>query len=347
MAGKAPLAVFRADASVRIGGGHVVRCLALAEELVSRGWVVAFCATTETFEVAPDLAVFSSNGTIDQRDAGAARGVWDHWPGGASLLVVDHYKLDAPFEAALRDFARVILVVDDFPTRRHSADILVDTTLGRRASEYDGVVSGRALCGADYAMLRQPFRRARALAQTSKHADNSNQRALISLGLTDPDDATSFILESIKGIIDNVDIVLGERAPHRDRIAALAERTSGWRFHSQLSAGDMADLLSKVDFVVGAAGSAAYERCCLGKASFLLQTVTNQSGNIAALVKAGVARSLGIFGDVSARSVHEVIAATIKDRGALAHMGETAANLVDGNGVIRVVDAVEAALAVA
>jgi UDP-2,4-diacetamido-2,4,6-trideoxy-beta-L-altropyranose hydrolase len=216
------LAVIRTDASAHIGGGHVVRCLALADELVSRGWTVAFCATKETFEVAPELAAFPRSISADlmsERDADRMR---QNWPEGVDLLVIDHYGLGALFEAELRDFARLILVVEDFPRRKHVSDILVDTTLGRCANEYSELFSGIALCGADYALLRQPFRSARVLITRSKRPEFDVSRVVVSLGLTDPDNATEFVLDSIRGLVDSVDIVLGERAPHRMRIAELA-----------------------------------------------------------------------------------------------------------------------------
>jgi UDP-2,4-diacetamido-2,4,6-trideoxy-beta-L-altropyranose hydrolase len=344
MVDEALLAVIRADASGRIGGGHVTRCLALADELVSRGWTVAFCATKETFEVVPELAAFPGSTSVDHLDERGADQMRRHWAEGASVLVVDHYGLGASYEVAVRDFARIILVVDDFPSREHRSDVLVDTTLGRCASEYTGLFSGVALCGVDYALLRQPFRATRALMSGPKRSENASSRTVVSLGLTDPDNATGFVLDSIRGLVDKVDIVLGERAPHRQRIAELADRTPGWRFHTQLPAAEMAALLAEADWVVGAAGSSAYERCCLGKPTFLLQTAENQSGNVAALVEEGVARALGIFGKVSVSATRQVILQSLADWEGMERMGEKAANLVDGNGVIRVVNAVETAL---
>jgi UDP-2,4-diacetamido-2,4,6-trideoxy-beta-L-altropyranose hydrolase len=106
----------------------------------------------------------------------------------------------------------------------------------------------------------------------------------------------------------------------------------------------MAALLTQADLVVGAAGSSAYERCCLGKPTILLQTAENQSGNIAALVRAGAARTLGKFGGVSTGAAREVIIETLKDLGSLDRMAVKAASLVDANGVLRVVDAIETSL---
>ena len=49
------LAVFRTDASVKLGSGHIVRCLSLADALSSDGWLCQFAVSQETLRVFPAL----------------------------------------------------------------------------------------------------------------------------------------------------------------------------------------------------------------------------------------------------------------------------------------------------
>ena len=149
-----PLAVFRCDGSTAIGGGHVRRCLTLADALGEAGWARAFAVGAETLAVIPGLAeavdqVAVLEGPVDDEPAQIAEafgGTWD-------LLVVDHYRRDARFEAGCRPWAERILVIDDLADRRHDADFLLDQTLGRKPADYAARVPPRCrvLTGSRYA----------------------------------------------------------------------------------------------------------------------------------------------------------------------------------------------------
>ena len=97
--------VFRCDANAKIGGGHAMRCLALADELARQGWRCTFTVRDGTRQTVPALS--SSGHTIVKIDAAAPdEADWLTANGGpCDLLVVDHYERNSDFEAACRPVA--------------------------------------------------------------------------------------------------------------------------------------------------------------------------------------------------------------------------------------------------
>lgn len=341
-------AVFRCDASQTIGGGHVVRCMALAGALREAGWTVRFAVSDETPRTVRELDVaFPASLTgMDAGGSDVAR-LRSEWPGSVDLLVVDHYGLGETFEQAAGGWARRILAIDDFPNRRHHCTHLVDTTHGRRADEYAGLVPSGAklMCGSSYAMLREPFRRRRASEPSKTRAEADRLAALVTFGMTDAPDATGLALRGLlplAGMIDAV-VVLGASAPHAATVADLLRGGApSWRLVTDADAATMAALTAEADLVIGAPGSASYERCCLGKPALLLQLADNQAGNAASLVAAGAAELLGSIPGVTAADVEKAVRRLVGDPDRLAAMGAAAAKVTDGRGVERIVAALGA-----
>ena len=121
------LAIFRADANRSIGGGHIMRCLALADALVERGWRCVFAVSAETTATVPhlkraqhDIHILSA---VEEGDPAALLSTATE---GCQLLVIDHYGLGAHYEAGCRSLTRQILVIDDLADRAHDCDLLLD-----------------------------------------------------------------------------------------------------------------------------------------------------------------------------------------------------------------------------
>ena len=285
------LAVFRCDASARIGAGHVMRCLTLADALAETGWTCAFASRAPTADMLPALAE-PPHHHLELDDEAEADALAARWPGGCDLLVVDHYRRDSAFETACRPWARRIMAIDDMPDRRHDCDILLDQNLGRRANDYDGLVPDpcRRLAGARYALLRPQFAAARRSAIRRREVGGPPRRILVSLGATDPDNVTATVLRSL-GEADlpaEIDVVLGRAAPHLETIRALALGLPG-RVTVHAGVDDMAILMKEADIAVGAAGSSSWERCCLGLPTVLLVIADNQRPGAVGLADAGAA----------------------------------------------------------
>jgi UDP-2,4-diacetamido-2,4,6-trideoxy-beta-L-altropyranose hydrolase len=331
-------ATFRADASSGMGSGHVMRCLALADDLRATGWDCAFAVRPGSLEAAPALAlsgheVLTLDGTAGQ-DAGA---IERRWPEGSDWLIVDHYGLDDIFERACRPWAKRIMVIDDLANRRHDCDVLLDQTLNRAATDYDGLVPpacSQAL-GTRYAVLRPEFAALRPTALASRRYEAAALRLLVSLGGTDPDNATSLVLDAVaaSGLESAVDVVVGGGSPWLAHVAGRVAEIPGARLH--VGPRNMGALMAAADLAIGAAGTSSWERCCLGLPTIMLVLADNQRENAKQLAAAGAVRCVAQSGEALVADVAALIRELAGDRAALRQMSAQAAALCDGQGALR------------
>ena len=335
------LAFLRADASSTLGGGHIFRCLTLADALADSGWRCTFVCKPGTREVVPALGR-SRHDIVDLHGPDESSFLQALRPSGADLLIVDHYGLDAKLEAACRPWVRRILVIDDGLGRDHDCDILLDQNLGADPSTYHSHVPDRChlLLGPNFALLRPQFSTARAGALARHLAKRPVQRLLISLGAADPAKLASRVVAAIAGLPLEIDVVLGSASAQEQAIHELASRL-GLSVRVHVDVTDMAALMSAADLAVGASGSTSWERCCLGLPSLIVVLAENQQDIAASLDRAGAALDLGMADTVSIQKLTAALEMLYHDEGRCFAMAERAAAICDGEGARRVMEVLE------
>ncbi|MGE3302106.1 MAG: UDP-2,4-diacetamido-2,4,6-trideoxy-beta-L-altropyranose hydrolase [Hyphomonadaceae bacterium] len=279
--------VFRADAGAALGGGHVMRCLTLAHALARRGAVCRFVSLRGSDAYAPALAAsgFSTSWVDNALDTAEAANAM----GRADAVIVDHYDLGAQAEAAFRQSGGKIIAIDDLADRAHACDVLIDHTLGRTARDYAGRVpeEARLLLGPRYAFVRPEFQQARTHALARRRADGPVRRILVSMGLTDVGGVSLPAVEAALAAAPGaaVDVVLAAQAPSRAALEARAAIEP--RVRVLPANADMCALMAEADMAIGAGGTTAWERCCLGLPSVVLVVAENQVLNAGRLAAAG------------------------------------------------------------
>ena len=253
------------------------------------------------------------------------------------LLVVDHYGLDWVSESSFRGQVRRVLVIDDLANRGHDCDVLVDQTLGRSRDDYIPLVpeSATILTGSRYALLRPGFAELRT-SGLSRRRDRV-RRVFVSLGGSSAQHLSAALAGSAAEAFPDAEVVVAMSAGALG--AADVQRlasSSGNRVTLQTDA-DMAREMTAADLAIGGSGTTAWERCCLGLPSLMVVLADNQAGIAAALEHAGAARR--IASDVDSTEMRRVVASLD-----LAAMSAAAARACDGEGVSRVLEAVEATL---
>ena len=312
---------FRTDASRQIGSGHVMRCLALAAELKSRGAQITFVCRALPEHYA-SLIAQAGHSLVDGEAVPRDSAPWD-W------LVVDHYALDARWEREQRSLARKILVIDDLD-RRHDCDVLLNQNLVRDAADrYAGRVPAgcELLLGPRFALLRPEF----ALMREAAVEPRAASRVLVMFGGADPADLTSRCVNLLAkiGFAGHVDVVAGPLyQPSRDLRSVTLHRAPS----------NMAQLMVQADFAIASPGVSSLERCVVGLPTVAIAFAENQEAPAEALAAAGAHWYAGPAASVSDDYLAAVLRHALEDANARTAMRSAALAVCDGRGAKRVAD---------
>lgn len=295
--------VFRCDASIQIGTGHVMRCLTLADELSRQGAESFFICRQHDgnlIEVLRQrgyqvyvlpLESYSANelqdtqlvhadwlATTQHRDAelscSIVQAIQPDW------LIVDHYALDESWEKRLHLYCKKLMVIDDLADRKHDCDLLLDQNFGRNPQDYAAYINEdcELLCGSNYALLRPEFAEWRSYSLKQRQ-HNKLASILINLGGVDKDNITTKILKVLqtKSLPDHcsITIVMGSTSPWIELVKQQAAIMQ-WLTVVKVGVDNMAEIMANSDLAIGAAGATSWERCCLGLPTIILVLADNQ-----------------------------------------------------------------------
>ncbi len=352
----------RADASLQIGTGHVMRCLTLADTLRENGATVRFVCRTLPDSLAAlirdhghavvllseatgaTVSLLTSDapphaawlGVSQEQDANDTKQALEGH-GRYDWIIVDHYGLDARWETAVRPCAKGLFVIDDLADRPHDCDVLLDQNYYEdMASRYDGLAPASCirLLGSRYALLRGEFN---TLRKTVSARDGAVRRLLVFFGGMDSSNVTSVTLDAIADLDRHameVDVVIGGGHPARE---AIQRRCNTMNIRCHVQTPHMAELMAAADLAVGAGGTATWERCALGLPTMVLCLADNQRQLIRDGSRAGLVYAPDIDADdVEGQRLH---LNALLNNAALRHLiSRNCLKAVDGLGTSRVAE---------
>ncbi|MBP0001026.1 MAG: UDP-2,4-diacetamido-2,4,6-trideoxy-beta-L-altropyranose hydrolase [Cyanobacteria bacterium SID2] len=339
--------VIRADASARMGTGHIMRCLALAQALqADRGQPVFAVAistpaiekrlTSEGMQVIP-LKVRPGSPEDSRETAALTRRLKARW------VVVDGYHFQDEYQRILKQSQLRLLWIDDLASTRHYyADFVLNQNISADERWYrNREPYTQLLLGTRYTLLRREFwlwrGRQRAVPPTAR-------RLLVTLGGSDPDNVTLKVLRALGHLnIEalEVTVVVGGSNPHYNSLKAAA---SSLRFpvNWQWNASNMPELMAKADMAIAAGGSTCWELAFMGLPSILLILADNQRAMATGLAAAGCAVNLGWHEEVTETEIATTVARLSRSRSDRSRMMGVGQQLVDGKGAHTVVRHLEA-----
>ncbi|MGM8366482.1 UDP-2,4-diacetamido-2,4,6-trideoxy-beta-L-altropyranose hydrolase [Virgibacillus sp. W0181] len=350
---------FRVDSSTKIGSGHVIRCLTLAEELKENSHNVYFICRAHQgnlnqkilekgFQLynledlaqnmpvsdqprhASWLGVTQAQDSIETQKALQSIEIQFDW------IIVDHYALDEAWEKEIRVKIPNIMVIDDIADREHDCDILLDQNYYQNAnSRYKNLVPSncKLLLGPKYALLRDEF----VELHNKQKEKKKHSTALVFYGGSDPTNETMKALKAIKGKEITTHVVVGPSNPNKDLIKEH-RNNENVIFHYNINY--MAKLMHEVDFAICAGGSTTWERYCLGTPAILTAIAYNQIEVCENVHKLGIDHYIGEHDTITQHTIAKEINSFITNKD-IPSLSKKAKRIVDGYGKNRIIELLE------
>ena len=336
------IVLFRVDASPELGLGHLQRCLSLATALRQLKAACVFL-TNESTSASERVARFG----FDCRTVGAA----ESWGADdvertlamaasqeCSAIVVDSDYEGADYLGQLRSAGFYVCAIEDVAPHPFPCQMVVNGDAHAYQLHYDST-SGDTLfiLGPKYSILGADFWHV-----PSRTVRDGVQNILVTLGGADPYNLTPRILDSLDKLPGRFTItaITGPFFKNQSEVESAARCAQ--RQVSLVHAPDSTcELMIEADLAISAGGQTMYELACVGGPTIAVRIASNQDGQLQVFDEAGFALPIGHADDDNiASNIGDAVKALLPDFKSRAAMAAAGQRLVDGQGAMRVAQAI-------
>lgn len=333
--------LIRTDASPKIGTGHLMRCLALAQAHQEIGGSTIFAMARkppalverlklEGMEIA-QLSVVPGSPEDAQTTASLAQEL------GCNRVVVDGYHFGAEYQKILKNSSLILLFIDDYRSANHYyANWVLNQNIHASETLYQNREScTQLLLGTRYTLLRREFLQWQGW---QREIAPKASKILVTLGGGDPDNVTNKVIQALQQIgseMLEVIIVVGGANPHYEQLQFYCQAL---RFLVRFvrNATDMPELMAWADIVITAGGSTCWELAFMGLPSLILIVAENQRAIAQRLGEMEVGMNLGWHENISTKDIASAIVQLLEKACVRTKMSQLGRELVDGKGAFRV-----------
>lgn len=310
-----------------MGFGHLMRCLALSQAFMERGY-------QSSFIVHGDDSIRSVLQFVKYEKIQWLNGIEDIKSQlQNTILVVDTFSISVELLNALSNISR-IAILDDFIRRDHNDRMVIDWTINAENKFYtDKNSSSRYLLGHEYIALRQPFWDCPEFTVKPLIED-----VLITFGSGDIRHLSPRISKFLQKHYQLVrkKIIVGGASQSRKAAEALADSMT--TIIVDANADEMLSNMKNADIAIASGGQTLYELACVGVPTISVMLIDNQLDDIEGWQEVGFTQHAGLWSDVNLDlnllSCFRQLE-TIEARQERSVIGQ---KLVDGQGARRIVE---------
>ncbi|MDD4679889.1 MAG: UDP-2,4-diacetamido-2,4,6-trideoxy-beta-L-altropyranose hydrolase [Clostridia bacterium] len=327
--------LLRCDGAEDIGLGHVVRCLALAEELKAE----YNCKITFAIHRGkPGIDMIKERAypmiTSDEINTFTEEEFLKNavQESGCNVVIMDFREnISLDFLHSLRKRGIILVDIDDPNEKRLAADLAFYPPVPQvKRMDWSGF-EGQLMVGWEWVILRKEFTEYAGQQRTS----NDRLHLLVTMGGSDPAGFTLTAIEALDLLEDDFDttVVLGAAFSREYELQSLLLRTKR-KYRILRNVKNMAAVMAEADLAIASFGMTAYELACMGVPALYLCLAEDHAESCQAFVEAGVAVRTGI--DHSIENIAAQISPLLWNSKRRARMKANGKKVMDGYGVQRI-----------
>jgi UDP-2,4-diacetamido-2,4,6-trideoxy-beta-L-altropyranose hydrolase len=333
--------LIRADASLAMGTGHVMRCLALMQAWQDAGGTASIAVAELPDALLPRLtaegvSLSRVHATSHGGPEDAVQTVAQAHRLSANWVVVDGDRFSSGFLAAVRAAGFRVLLIDDFADRESfPADLIVNPNLGEDGEPYrKRGATARLLMGPSYVLLRREFRQ----GTEKREIRQTGNRILVTLGGSDPENLTPKIADALTHCSDlEVTVIAGAGYDMANELRKLKASNLQVVFNPP----SMVQFMEDSDQAIIAAGGTLWELLSMGCAVLSYCRNIVQARVVQALSHRGMIVGMGETRHFDPAKLVASVKEVVDSRMTRERMTNLGRTLVDGLGAARIVEAMQ------
>lgn len=329
----------RADANEKIGTGHVMRCMAIADALKHCGQQVCFLIADDAGsrllrDRDQEYLILHTDYASMEDELPRLRQVFEGKK--PDFFLVDSYSATPEYLREIRKYVPVG-ILDDGVLRGYPVDVLINYNIFASASLYGTEEGTQYLLGPEYVPLRREF------TGVDYSVRERAERVLITTGGSDKYDLGAKLIREALAGKDTADlqytVVSGAYNIHLEELQELARRHENVRVCSNV--GDMWRLMRDSDLAVSAGGSTMYELSAVGVPVICFSFVDNQERIVRGFAEKGLVAYGGDYlarGESMLQEIVYHIGRLAADHDLRKNCSQRLRSLVDGQGSRRIAE---------
>lgn len=262
--------LIRTDGSHVMGTGHVMRTLAIAEELIAHGHQVTYCCSTLLEQLKTKISKADCNlqmiGSQISSQSDLNETIDTCRKKNIDCVILDGYGFDEIYLSKLRAIVKLVFIDDELKLKTIDADVIINTSPFATDLDYLKIShSSQLLLGPKYAFIRNEFKH----SAISVSKGGIRDHILVTFGGTDPLELTVTVMGRLIELFDETiifDVVINDGKKHSFPANVNIHQNCNY----------MATLMKKAGLSLSAGGSTLGELALMQVPTVLVVVADNQ-----------------------------------------------------------------------